>query len=72
MEEALVDEEVEDSPNKRCVCTSSDESSYNTLMALELARVRARLNSIRIGSFREQGHHNDFDIEQERPIIYVI
>jgi hypothetical protein len=38
MEEALVDEEVEDSPNKRCVCISSDESSYNSLMALELAK----------------------------------
>ena len=30
------------------------------------------LDGIRIGAFREQGHHNDFDIEQERPIIYVI
>ena len=30
------------------------------------------LDSIRIGAFRKQGHHNDFDIEQERPIIYVV
>src|SRR5215471_4697548 len=30
------------------------------------------LDGIRIGAFREQGHHNDFDIEQEQPIIHVI
>jgi hypothetical protein len=29
------------------------------------------LDGIRIGASREQGHHNDFDIEQERPVIYV-
>jgi hypothetical protein len=29
------------------------------------------LDGIRIGAFRKQGHHNDFDIEQERPVIYV-
>src|SRR5262245_21504374 len=32
----------------------------------------AGLDLIRIGAFRKQGHQNDFDIEQERPIIYVI
>ena len=30
------------------------------------------LDGIRIGAFRKQSHHDDFDIEQKRPIIYVI
>src|SRR5262249_47380499 len=30
------------------------------------------LDGIRIGASRKQGHHNDFDVEQKRPIIYVV
>jgi hypothetical protein len=30
------------------------------------------LDGIRIGASRKQGHHDDLDIEQERPIIYVV
>jgi hypothetical protein len=32
----------------------------------------SRLDGIRVGPFRKQGHQNDFDIEQERPTIYVV
>jgi len=30
------------------------------------------LDGIRIAASRKQGHHDDLDIEQERPIIYVV
>src|SRR5215471_12336498 len=30
------------------------------------------LDALHIGASRKQGHHDDFDIEQERPIIYVV
>ena len=33
---------------------------------------RPSLDGIHIGASRKQGHHDDFDIEQERPIIYVV